>query len=91
MADLIFFEVFGPEQLDAMSRAFKMACDRLGLKNRNDAFAEMLAGKIIQCGRFEQNPDRICEVVLSHCKAASALGTTNKQRVRLLEVQNGAT
>ena len=45
----------------------------------HDAFAEMVAGKIIHCGRFEQNPDRICEVVLSHCQLASALGTPNKE------------
>jgi hypothetical protein len=78
MGNLIFFDAFGPEQLDAMSRAFELVCDRLGLKNRNDAFAEMVAVKIIHCGRFEQNPDRICEVVLSHCQLASALGTPNK-------------
>jgi len=78
MADLIFFNAFEPEQLDAMSRAFELICDRLELKKRNDTFAEMVAGKIIQCGRFEKNPDRICEVVLSHCQVAGALGTTDE-------------
>jgi len=34
-----------------MSGVFELVCDRLGVKNRKDAFAEKLAGKIIRCRR----------------------------------------
>jgi hypothetical protein len=40
-ADYILFDAFRPEQLDAISRAFELSCDRLGAKNRKDAFVEV--------------------------------------------------
>ena len=39
-----------PEVVDAMSRAFRAACRRLGLADRNDPLNEIVAKRIIELG-----------------------------------------
>ena len=61
----ILGSAFDPEHLNAMSRAFDEACRKLGLADRNDAFAQVVAQQVVQCARAARDPDRICEMVLS--------------------------
>lgn len=41
-------QAFDPDTLKTMGEAFTQACERLGLKDRNDRLTEMVAHHIIQ-------------------------------------------
>jgi hypothetical protein len=56
---------FTPEKIEAMNFAFKDALARLGLVDRNDPLATIVAKKIIEVARLgERDPKRMCELAL---------------------------
>jgi hypothetical protein len=63
--------VFDPPAVDAMSAAFEAACRSLGLVDRDDPFAEIVARKVIEvAGTGERDPERLCALALLALKAA---------------------
>ena len=57
---------FEPEEIDAMAQAFEVACDALQLSNRDDAFGQLVASKVVECARDGVlDPHRMCELVVS--------------------------
>ena len=56
---------FSPEDVYAMATAFDGVLTDLGLVDRNDPLAQIVAKKIIEIARLgERDPDRICELAL---------------------------
>jgi hypothetical protein len=52
--------VFGPEAIEAMGRAFAMACARLAVRDQKSRDA--IAFKIVVAARAgESDPERLCE------------------------------
>ena len=58
--------LFEPEEIKAMVQAFDAACDKLQLANRDDAFGQLVARKVVDCVRGGVlDPHRMCELVVS--------------------------
>jgi hypothetical protein len=58
--------VFEPEQIDAMTVAFKGVCNSLQLLNQDDPITEIVARKVIEvAGTGERDPDRLRDLVLT--------------------------
>jgi hypothetical protein len=56
---------FTPEKIEAMTFAFNDALAQLGLVDRTDPLAEIVAKKIIEiCRVGECDPKRLCELAL---------------------------
>ena len=61
--------VFGPEAVEAMGRAFDLACVRLG--ESDPKLREAIAFKIVSAARGgESDPNGLCERALASDKAA---------------------
>jgi len=62
---------FDPETLEAMGRAFAMACDSLGLARTSDPMTTMVAARIIAAAAAgERDPERLHQAVLTWARAA---------------------
>jgi hypothetical protein len=56
---------FDPEEVQAIVAAYGMALARLGLKDRSDPAAEMVAKKIVEIARDgERDPQRLSDLVV---------------------------
>jgi hypothetical protein len=56
---------FNPETVHVMTTAFDAALKELGLADRNDPLAGIVAKKIIEIARLgERDPTRLCELAL---------------------------
>jgi hypothetical protein len=54
---------FGPEDLDAMGKAFSAALNKLGLSTNKDSMAEMVARRIVRAALAgERDPIRLAEI-----------------------------
>jgi hypothetical protein len=58
--------VFEPEQIEAMTVAFRAVCRSLQLAERDDPFTEIVARKVIEiAGTGEREPERLHDLVLT--------------------------
>jgi hypothetical protein len=58
--------LFEPEEIEAMAQAFEVACDALQMSNRDDAFGQLVASKVVECARDGVlDPYQLCELVAS--------------------------
>jgi hypothetical protein len=64
----IRFASFSPELLQALTRAYELACTELRLDPRGDPVNEMVADKVLKWGQVETDPVRICEKVVAEIK-----------------------
>jgi hypothetical protein len=56
---------FDPEEVQAIVAAYEAALARLGLKDRSDPAAEMVARKIVEIARGgERDPERLSGLVV---------------------------
>jgi hypothetical protein len=56
---------FDPEEVQAIVAAYEAALARLGLKDRSDPAAEMVARKIVEIARDgERDPERLSSLVV---------------------------
>jgi hypothetical protein len=56
---------FDPEEVQAIIAAYETALARLGLKDRSDPVAEMVARKIVEIARDgERDPQRLSDLVV---------------------------
>jgi hypothetical protein len=56
---------FGPEDLDAMERALAAALAKLGLNDRSDPRAEIVARRIVRAAlNGERSPITLCEIAV---------------------------
>jgi hypothetical protein len=66
---------YPPELMEAMKLAFHRACKALQLSDRDDAFTDIVATRIVELAKTgERDPDRLCGQVLealSEKRAAS--------------------
>jgi hypothetical protein len=54
---------FGPDDLDAMGKAFSAALNKLSLNDRKDAMVEMVARRIVRAALAgERDPIRLTEI-----------------------------
>jgi len=62
-------QAFDPETVAVMGKAFVLTCDALGLSERTDAKAELVAGKIIELARRGlKDPSMLCVIALTEVK-----------------------
>jgi hypothetical protein len=61
------------EQSNGIWETIDAVCEELGLDARNALSREIVALEVIECARFERNPDRICEMVVAELKGPSRL------------------
>jgi hypothetical protein len=67
---------FEPELVEAMQTTFYQACKSLDLGEKDDAFTQIVAEKVIELARGgECSPDRLCAEVLG---AFSTAGTARE-------------
>ena len=60
---------FTPEAITAMTTAFDEARMALGLSDKEDALAQMVARKIVEIAkRGERDPKRLCELALNEIR-----------------------
>ena len=60
-----FAEGFDPQAVEAMIDAFDKACEALGLRDKADAFAEIVAKTVVEQARAgERDPDKLCMLTL---------------------------
>ena len=70
---------FDPEAIKVISAAFDKACSELGLIDRRDPLAELLARKIIEAAQGgERDPQRIQQHAMDEMGAAAAAATNPK-------------
>ena len=55
-----------PARIEAMHTAYRKACAALGLSPMTDRINEILVTKIVELGKTEGDPDRLCERVLAY-------------------------
>ena len=48
--DMLAGSIFAPEEIKILVAAFEGACDEIGLKDREDVMAEIVAKAVIQTG-----------------------------------------
>ena len=61
---------FDPEDVQAIVAAYETALARLGLKDRSDPAAEMVARKIVEVARDgERDPQRLSDLVVKSLQA----------------------
>ena len=48
--DMLAGSIFAPEEIKILVAAFEGACDEIGLKDRDDVMAEIVAKAVIQTG-----------------------------------------
>jgi hypothetical protein len=54
---------FGPDDLDAMAKAFSAALNKLSLSDRKDPMVEMVARRIVRAAlQGERDPRRLCDI-----------------------------
>jgi len=60
---------FEPAEIEAMAEAFDAARDKLQLANRDGAFGQLVARRVVDHARAGiKNPQKICELVVSEFK-----------------------
>jgi hypothetical protein len=63
---LLAKSVFGPDEVEAMTKTFEATCAALGLSHRDEPIGQLVASMVIECARTgERDPDRLCKLVLS--------------------------
>jgi hypothetical protein len=63
---------FDPETLEAMGRAFAMACESLGLACTPDAMTRLVAARIIEAAAAgERNAEGLHQAVLTWARSAA--------------------
>jgi hypothetical protein len=67
-----------PELMEAMRLAFHNTCKALRLSDKDDAFTEIVATRIVELAKTgERDPDRLCSQVLD------ALSAPRKERTNI--------
>jgi hypothetical protein len=61
-----------PPRLEAMHRAYDMACASLGLSPVPDRINELLVTKIVELSATERDADRLCEEALAYYRRSGA-------------------
>jgi hypothetical protein len=61
-----------PSRIEAMHRAYEMACAALGLSPVPDRINELLVTKIVELSATENDPDRLCEEALTYYRRSGA-------------------
>ena len=57
---------FNPDTISAMTAAFDEARKELGLADKNDPLAQMVAREIVEIAKMgERDPTRICQLALA--------------------------
>jgi hypothetical protein len=67
---------FGPEDVEAMARAFERACKTLQPSSDQISLRELIAMKIVanaRCG--ERDPDRLCQLAISEIQTGLSPST----------------
>jgi hypothetical protein len=55
---------FDPEEVKSIVAAYEAALARLGLKDRSDPMAEMVAKKTVELAKEERDPVRLSELIV---------------------------
>lgn len=63
---------FDPDGIKAISEAFEKVCASLGLKDRGDAIAQLVAKKVIEAAQTgERDPLRIYQITMETLSAGA--------------------
>jgi hypothetical protein len=60
-------EAFGPEAIEAITKAFEGAPSALELVDRTDPLTELVAKKIIECAQTSERDPIACVTAPSNC------------------------
>jgi hypothetical protein len=60
--------IFDLDQSNTLWQAIDAVCEELGLDVRNSLSREIVAREVMECARFERDPERICEMVVQELK-----------------------
>jgi hypothetical protein len=70
---------YPPELIEAMRLAFHKPCKALQLSDKDDAFMEVVATRIVELAKTgERAPDRLCSQVLDGLSAPREASETNQ-------------